>query len=995
MLRHLLNPSSSASRENNHNSSATHNEKAMDNDHHPPQTQQQHPRKTIQVWLCDVCSQQFRDFDEACRHEEKCRQEKQSETPEPDNNKPPPASQPDEFKVESNSIMKSSTTDSNTPPDESHLSSSQKEQSASKPIVSPKPDSSSLTAVVVGRPKRRAASRPKKFKDGIDTSSLEAQASEPKKKKCQLKQAKIQPLAHAASKKTKPSSKTAKKAPIASIFAKPEEQKAALAEHRAAEFMAKRRADAQRERERQQRRLQAKQQLEDTTISKPAEDKSQPVVPANKAELLPAAVRFPAMSHVGAEASSCVSFSGKVGTAWVSPDDLNVARANLVHNARYPMGGQTLSESNEVPRLLQSQNDTLREITESDPLQTILSSVLLPPETRSSHDTSTMSLWCDKYGIQKVPEDVCGDDNKRVAEQMLNFVEDWKVERRKAHDRRAERQKALLKSKKRKRKEAYAEDLWEDSEDDEFGLCNVCLITGPPGSGKTALVHAVAKQSDCLVLEINTAEKRSGAALKHTIEEATQSDSSLDMLKKTGSLQDATDLVDTDDEMEESGQGSAVVVILIDEGRLWVWPLEVAVAEFTHFAPCRPVLLTVDNIYEDEGDNGFWAALNTVAKRAKCPIYLTANSVPSNLRSIRYRLLEVSRPSPVECTSHILRIVKGEEFSLRRDLSDVTKTRLTDVAKLCGCDLRRVANELQLFATSRTKNSDTSEQDDLAALEQVSEKCLHLAPVIAQVHPKAVRHSEVTVLMIKGEHFLRLAEEDLSCEVLIGDQRSPLVQIMDDSTIFAACPPCSLPSNVNDVCVYTDTYHQCYTSRYAPLTVRAKARRGILSTTEGTVRSDKLFTGEVISFSMPPINVEYGFPPPRYDLMHALEDPSPFKVVDSGIQETHLPADVMDRQAKALMKDAVDQWRSSLPVGIPTAPLTVTSRAQSDRDSPGKTMKGLASHYARLSDAAHLDDSVSQALPHLAGCVLGFRSDLVDDSSATRQSDQSKKKANT
>ena len=174
-------------------------------------------------------------------------------------------------------------------------------------------------------------------------------------------------------------------------------------------------------------------------------------------------------------------------------------------------------------------------------------------------------LWCDKYSIQSVPQDVCGEGNRETAQELVAFVEDWKVERHRAHGRRAEKQQALLK-KRKARKYKDDDELWEDSDNEESGLCSVCLLTGPTGSGKTSLVHAVARQSECVVLEINTSERRGGQALKNAIEEATQSDSSLDMLKKSKISSNVDPFQDSDDESEANEKGSSVNVILIDEG---------------------------------------------------------------------------------------------------------------------------------------------------------------------------------------------------------------------------------------------------------------------------------------------------------------------------------------------------------------------------------------------------------------------------------------------
>ena len=53
--------------------------------------------------------------------------------------------------------------------------------------------------------------------------------------------------------------------------------------------------------------------------------------------------------------------------------------------------------------------------------------------------------------------------------------------------------------------------------DNEGGLSNVFLLTGCPGSGKTRLVHACAKNCQYIVIEINTSIERGGQSLKRAI----------------------------------------------------------------------------------------------------------------------------------------------------------------------------------------------------------------------------------------------------------------------------------------------------------------------------------------------------------------------------------------------------------------------------------------------------------------------------------------------
>jgi hypothetical protein len=189
---------------------------------------------------------------------------------------------------------------------------------------------------------------------------------------------------------------------------------------------------------------------------------------------------------------------------------------------------------------------------------------------------SASQLWVDKYTMRKIPDDVIGEDNKEASKKLIEFVEEWKVRRHKAMQSMGQ-----VKRKKKRRKKKKSSHHGYDSDDsflDEGGLENVFLISGPTGSGKTRLVHAAAEQCECVVIEINTTEQRSGQALKRAVQETTQSHSSLAMSKRKpgatgffdngrGDLVDSeSDRWDSDSDDEAKEDGHSLTIILIDEG---------------------------------------------------------------------------------------------------------------------------------------------------------------------------------------------------------------------------------------------------------------------------------------------------------------------------------------------------------------------------------------------------------------------------------------------
>ncbi|KAI2490146.1 DNA clamp loader protein [Fragilaria crotonensis] len=354
-----------------------------------------------------------------------------------------------------------------------------------------------------------------------------------------------------------------------------------------------------------------------------------------------------------------------------------------------------------------------------------------------------------------------------IAKSCTGFVDEWKVERQKALSRRADKQDRLARGRKPSKKKKL-DDLWDDaSDDDQAGLPSICLLTGPVGCGKTSLVYAVAKSCDCKVMEINSTDKRSSQNLKNAIEEATQSDSTIDMLKNRAAAPSVFSsrkaaLVDSEDE-DSDEEGSAVPIVLIDE---------------------------VDLIFENEGDSGFWPTLKALAKRAKCPIFLTANVIPQALTSLslRFKHYSLERPTPEECLSKIWQVVKSENLIHRQNLlRDHVKETLVSFAERYECDLRRVLLEMQLFTKARNSVPVSEQVAHLPWKASIHSGIpfLENEPVFEKITPNVLPVQRRTRLKIEGRGFASLSQ---NYSVFIGEQVCD-AEVVDDNTILAACPP--------------------------------------------------------------------------------------------------------------------------------------------------------------------------------------------------------------
>jgi len=200
----------------------------------------------------------------------------------------------------------------------------------------------------------------------------------------------------------------------------------------------------------------------------------------------------------------------------------------------------------------------------------------------SIFDSSTSCLqsatdvlpWTEKYKIQNIPNDICGSQNIETAEKLIDFIENWRSHRQDAINTRTEKMREMMGMKRKKvpskAKQRYLSDDDDDDftdESDEFddcGLANVMLLTGPVGCGKTSLVYAIAAKCQCVVLEVNTTMKRSGAAIKNIIEESTQSHSNLALLK--GRITQESDEIAIEENIS-SKDNASLSLVLIDEGQ--------------------------------------------------------------------------------------------------------------------------------------------------------------------------------------------------------------------------------------------------------------------------------------------------------------------------------------------------------------------------------------------------------------------------------------------
>jgi hypothetical protein len=748
--------------------------------------------------------------------------------------------------------------------------------------------------------------------------------------------------------------------PIANIFSS-KSTKALMAEQRQAEFQAKRRMERQKELERQEKRRAAGPSSPARKTAAGAASKSTTGRSTIKALHL-LATKFPVPSHVmpsksNLEESALVTIPDEPSCHWV---DIPKTPLTPVQPSQVP--GQP-NDDNYTPlkKLVSSPSALDSTVDTRDLMYEALANLLAPGGRRTTNTTKDEDdarlLWSDKYGMHHSGL-VIGERTQQAAHTLQAWINEWRTARQAAMDRMAERQRKLGKKKKQARKIIYKndDDLWGD--EDEAQLCNVYVLTGPAASGKTALVHHVARHCDCRVLEINTTAPRNGTALKHAIQEATQSCSSLDMLKHQQQQQQtqqqqnnlvertikANALSDSEDEDEPQAPTSSLTVILIDE---------------------------VDIVFESEGDAGFWTALTSLAKTAKCPIFLTANQVPFELKksSMHYKHLELHRPTTTECATQLLQVCQHQGMKLLQNDAgpdpDAIHARLAWIANVCDCDLRRMLQELQWFAhqhngkTSQPDNNNKQQRipsDEGKPMDNSNSEESHVGnhsrPTIGSLVPHRVPAHKYSLVTVHGKNLnVWKATDDL--KVSIGGQLCP-TRLVDDHRLLVLCPPCTGSSSLE--------------ARIATISIQSNNSSRMLLDGR-SMDKQELADGNVL-FNSSHLYIEYMVPQDEEQAECEFEAGSS----NEGTNDPSRCQGLLEEQGMILWKDAL----SELETSHSKPSLLDPSRTSSKDCEMQETLESLSEDALWASDAALLED-LQHGVPYLTGACRGFAFDLTED----------------
>jgi hypothetical protein len=430
-----------------------------------------------------------------------------------------------------------------------------------------------------------------------------------------------------------------------------------------------------------------------------------------------------------------------------------------------------------------------------------------------------------------------------------------------------------------------------------------------------------------------------------------------------------------------------------------------------------------------EEDTGFWLALTQVSQKAKCPIVLTANSTPPELSNFRFQSICLKRPPRQECAIKMAHIAKSKGMRFNHDVNlDERLDRLSLIAEVCKCDMRKILNEMQLFNfTKSRRHSRTTRIDTNTFGLQLNRGCstphgsVDDRPLILNMEPKFIPKDRHTLIRITGENFSSVAFPGQhgkagSSTLHIGGNECSHYRIVSATEIFAICQPCAIPKGVTEKAIYQDDFAKnidCLTCKFLEVAVRKKCANGLVlhsSSLLGLENDD--------SPASKKWNIEYDIPlrddawreyVSREDLIRKLKsrkeaqgnaangkgvlvfsdeeefenEPAPqesnvqVQFNEGGEQSLEIECERDDVDPQAMLDAAI--------AGMEESEKTSMIRLSSDVDLVTLVeFNHFADEVRLLSDAIMLEDAFSTlAIPSLAGSVEGFGSDFLESASAT------------
>ncbi|EXJ55507.1 hypothetical protein A1O7_08435 [Cladophialophora yegresii CBS 114405] len=356
---------------------------------------------------------------------------------------------------------------------------------------------------------------------------------------------------------------------------------------------------------------------------------------------------------------------------------------------RRVMSGKFYSET--VDALLETSNN---QKAWPNPLMSLSTRIRSTPSCFDKGTAAGPRIWSHEYAP------ACWQD---VLESQSKVLHDWLNSLRVHQVQTGGSQKAnppAAKKLRRKRKSEEMEDFIADSDDDDARSTangkNAILLVGPPGSGKTASIFAVAQQLGFEVFEINPGMRRSARDIQDKVGDMTHNhlvqQSSPLSRESTVSIDDETRLVHEPLPSNQKTTAAFMSSGVAKNGKQQklVGPNQSKDPPVKSQKQSLILFEEVDILFEE--DKGFWSHVIWLIKTSRRPVILTCNdidSVPIDELDL-FTVLRYGRPEMDLAIQHIGHIAAAEGHLL-------SKEALKNLFLTKGQDLRAAITELSLW----------------------------------------------------------------------------------------------------------------------------------------------------------------------------------------------------------------------------------------------------------------------------------------------------------
>lgn len=331
------------------------------------------------------------------------------------------------------------------------------------------------------------------------------------------------------------------------------------------------------------------------------------------------------------------------------------------------------------------------QISDSNSIARLKSRIQMTPSSFDNGSAGGPQIWSHEYAPTSW-QDVLG-----VQSQVLyNWLSDLQVHQ--VQNGNLQKTKPPTpKKKRRKRKSDEMDDFIADSGDDDQSTTsgkNAILLVGPPGSGKTASVFAVAQQLGFEVFEIHPGMRRSARDIQDKVGDMMQNhlvqQSSSLSRESSVSIHDRTPLT-----TEPLPAKQKTVMGFLHPGRQGKQQkmVEAKLGTDSKMKSQKQSLILleeVDTVFEE--DRGFWSHVQWLIRTSKRPVILTCNdtdSIPLEELNL-FAILEYHRPDPEVAVQHLGYIAAAEGHFLSRE-------SLRNLFLSKSQDLRAAITELNLW----------------------------------------------------------------------------------------------------------------------------------------------------------------------------------------------------------------------------------------------------------------------------------------------------------